>query len=91
MAKGILNHINKIFFKNLRSRWGSCSERSNINISTGLLFAPEDVLEYICIHELAHLIEQNHSSRFWQLVEKAMPDYREKEKWLNENGGKCGF
>ena len=83
--------VNKIFFKNHKSKWGSCSENGNINISTRLLFAPDNVLEYICIHELAHLIEHNHSNMFWALVEKAMPDYKEKEKWLKEQGGDIKF
>ncbi len=83
--------INRVFFKNIKSRWGSCSEAGNINISTRLLFAPDNVLESVCIHELAHLIEQNHSERFWALVEKAMPDYKEAHGWLKENGGSCGF
>lgn len=83
--------INKVFFKNHQSMWGSCSANGNINISTRLLFAPDHILEYICIHELAHLIEHNHSDRFWVLVENAMPDYKEKEKWLKENGENVGF
>ncbi|MEK6903694.1 MAG: SprT family zinc-dependent metalloprotease [Nanoarchaeota archaeon] len=83
--------ISRIFFKNTASRWGSCSDKGNINISTRLLFAPADVLEYVCIHELAHLIEQNHSEKFWKLVEKAMPDYKEKIRWLKENSKSCVF
>lgn len=83
--------INKIFFKNHQSKWGSCSANGNINISTRLLFAPDDILDYICIHELAHLIEHNHSNRFWALVEKAMPEYKEKEKWLKEQGNDVRF
>jgi predicted metal-dependent hydrolase len=79
-------NVNNICFKNQKSRWGSCSKKSNINISTRLIFAPEEVLEYVCIHELAHLIEFNHSERFWSLVEKVMPDYKEKEEWLKKNG-----
>ena len=78
--------INNICFKNHKSKWGSCSHKGNINISTRLLFAPDEVLEYVCIHELAHLIEHNHSKRFWALVEKAVPDYKEKQKWLKEKG-----
>jgi predicted metal-dependent hydrolase len=81
--------INKVHFKNHKSKWGSCSHKGNINISTRLLFTPEDVFDYVCIHELAHLIEHNHSKRFWTLVEKAMPDYKEKQKWLKENGDVC--
>jgi len=83
--------LNKIFFKHNKSNWGSCSGRGNINISTRLLFAPEDVLEYVCVHELAHLIEHGHSERFWALVGKAMPEYEEKINWLKENGNKCRF
>ncbi len=83
--------LNKIFFKNITSRWGSCSEAGNINISTRLLFAPQEVLEAVCVHELAHLIEQNHSEHFWALVEKAMPNYKEAHGWLKENGGSCSF
>lgn len=79
-------NVNKIFFKNQKSRWGSCSEKGNINISTRLLFAPDDVLAYVCVHELAHLLEFNHSDWFWSLVEKAMPNYKEKEEWLKQNG-----
>ncbi len=81
--------INKISLKNNSSKWGSCSARDNINISTRLLLAPEDVIDYVCIHELAHLKEKNHSKNFWKLVENAMPDYKEKKKWLRENGHKC--
>lgn len=85
------SHFNAKFkdvrWKKQLSQWGSCSENKYINISYRLLFAPQDVLEYVCIHELAHLIEFNHSKRFWKLVSSAMPDYEEKEKWLKENGG----
>ena len=92
--KGRIDELNKmhfnqplgrIFFKHNKSNWGSCSTLGNINISTRLLFAPKDVLEYVCAHELAHLIERNHSERFWRLVEKAVPDYKGKIKWLKEN------
>ncbi len=83
--------LNKIFFKHNKSNWGSCSSAGNINISTRLLFAPDDVLEYVCVHELAHLIELNHSKNFWRLVEKAIPDYKKKIKWLKENGDKYRF
>lgn len=83
--------INKIFLRNTSSKWGSCSENNNISISTRLLFAPDDVLTYVCIHELAHLVEHNHSPQFWKLVEKAMPNYKENIKWLKENGYECRF
>ena len=84
-------NINRIVFKNNKYNWGSCSEKGNINISTRLLFAPDDILEYVCIHELAHLIELNHSKKFWSIVEKVMPDYKDKENWLKAYGTKCYF
>ena len=83
--------IGKIFFKNNKSNWGSCSRTNNINISTRLLFAPDEVLEYVCIHELAHLIEHNHSENYWALVRKVMPDYKTKEIWLKEKKDLCRF
>lgn len=92
-----LNHlyfqkpVKSVNLKFNRSNWGSCSTKSNINLSTCLLFAPEDVIDYVIIHELAHLVEMNHSHRFWALVENAMPDYKEKEKWLKENWQMCVF
>lgn len=83
--------IKGIRFKNTSSRWGSCSNTGNLNFSTRLLFAPAEVIDYVIIHELAHLIEMNHSDRFWALVEKAMPGYEMQEKWLKKNGAGLGF
>ncbi len=73
------------------SRWGSCSSKGSINLSTRLLFAPQTVIDYVIIHELAHLLEPNHSPGFWKLVKQAMPNYKEQEKWLKENGHLCDF
>ncbi len=92
-----LNHqffkkpIKSINFKYNHSNWGSCSSTGNLNFSSRLLFAPEEVQDYVIIHELAHLIELNHSDRFWKLVSDAMPDYAQKEKWLKVNGHICRF
>ena len=83
--------ITSVNFKYNTSNWGSCSSKGNLNLSTRLLFAPDDVIDYVIIHELAHLIELNHSDRFWKLVYDAMPDYKDKEKWLKDNGNKCNF
>ena len=89
----------KCFHKNVKSvnlkyntsNWGSCSSANNVNLSTRLLFAPKDVIDYVIIHELAHLYEMNHSKKFWDIVSQVMPNYKEKEKWLNENGKLCDF
>ena len=84
-------NVESISFKNNHSNWGSCSSKSNLNFSTRLLFTPDDVQDYVIIHELAHLTEMNHSDRFWKLVEQAMPDYAEKEKWLKKHSNECRF
>jgi predicted metal-dependent hydrolase len=95
-----VHELNRLFFQKTikqvrlkynRSNWGSCSTKGNVNLSTRLLFAPDSVIDYVIIHELAHLIEMNHSARFWRIVQQAMPDYKRKEKWLKEHGAKCDF
>lgn len=83
--------ITSVNLKYNHSNWGSCSSRSNVNLSTRLLFAPEEVQDYVILHELAHLVELNHSNRFWALVEQHMPDYPEKERWLKVNRAACDF
>ena len=95
-----LLELNRLYFnkeiKNFRlkythSVWGSCSRKGNINISTRLLFAPPDTIDYVLIHELAHLIHPNHSAHFWNEVARCMPDYKRHEKWLKQHGAKCDF
>lgn len=83
--------INGIRIKLNQSNWGSCSTKGNINLSSRLLFAPTEVIDYVIVHELAHLIEMNHSPRFWKVVEDVMPDYQLKEKWLKQHGHLCQF
>jgi predicted metal-dependent hydrolase len=89
--KTVNKPIAGIQLKYNHSNWGSCSGKNNINLSTRLLFAPKEVQDYVIVHELAHLAEPNHSDRFWAVVEKFMPDYREKEKWLKVNRSLCDF
>jgi len=84
-------HIQSINLKYNHSNWGSCSARNNVNLSTRLLFAPVEVQDYVILHELAHLVELNHSDRFWALVAQHMPDYEEKERWLKKNRHQCDF
>lgn len=84
-------HIESINLKYNHSNWGSCSARNNVNLSTRLLFAPKEVQDYVILHELAHLVELNHSDRFWALVAQHMPDYKEKERWLKKNRHLCDF
>ena len=67
------------------------TSKRNINLSSRLLFAPRDVLDYVIIHELSHLKEMNHSPRFWKIVENVMPNYLEKERWLTNFGNTLRF
>ena len=80
--------ITKVSFQYTKSRWGSCSSRGELKLSTRLLLAPSQVLNYVIIHELAHLIHMNHSYAFWGLVREADPLYKEKTKWLKAYGHK---
>ena len=68
--------IKKIFIKNHKSRWGSCSEKGNLNFNYKLVFLPSDIADYIIVHELCHIAEFNHSPRFWRLVERAVPHHK---------------
>ena len=84
-------NIKSVSLKYNATNWGSCSSMDNINLSTRLLFAPPEVVDYVIVHELAHLVEMNHSDRFWAVVGRVMPDYEVKEKWLKKNGALCDF
>ena len=81
--------LNGLRMKNNTTNWGSCSNKGNINISVRLLLAPRAVVEYVLIHELAHLQQQNHSAKYWALVAKACPNYERHEKWLKSNAKNC--
>jgi predicted metal-dependent hydrolase len=82
---------NALNFRNQKSRWGSCTSKGSIQINWRLIGAPVEVIDYILIHELAHLRHMNHSSEFWKLVEKHCPEYPVSEKWLNENHALLDF
>lgn len=69
-----------------KTRWGSCAYDNAIRYSFRLLYAPKDVIEYIVVHELAHTLHKDHSPAFWAEVEKYLPDYKAKRKWLEVHG-----
>jgi predicted metal-dependent hydrolase len=76
----------KILIKNLKSRWGSATFKGTVNLNVNLVKAPIGVIEYVVLHEMGHLVEKNHSPKFWKLVEDHMFDYVEKKDWLKING-----
>lgn len=76
----------KITLRDTRSRWGSCSSRGGLSFSWRLIMAPPFVLDYLAAHEVSHLVEMNHSHRFWRLVADICPDWEAAEQWLKRNG-----
>lgn len=76
----------KISVKDTTSRWGSCTEDGRLSFSWRLVCAPPDVLNYVAAHECAHLLEMNHSKRFWAHVGRCMPDWKLYRHWLDKHG-----
>lgn len=72
--------IGKIRIKHNITNWGSCSSKNNINLNFTLLFMPQELLDYVIIHELAHTKVRNHSQKFWQIVEQILSDYKQRKK-----------
>jgi predicted metal-dependent hydrolase len=70
-----------------RKRWGSCGSKGTLNFSWRLIMAPMEVIDYVIVHELAHIGQLNHSPAYWRKVADILPDYKKREKWLKENGG----
>ena len=77
-----------IKIKDYRSRWGSCSFKGDISYNWKIIFAPIEVIEYLIIHELSHLIFFNHSKEFWLKVEEFQPNFKNYRKWLKNNSYK---
>ena len=74
---------------NAQTRWGSCSEKTGIRISWRLIHAPLWLIDYVVVHELAHLVEMNHSKRFWAVVERLCPEYRAARDELKRLAATC--
>ena len=86
-AIGEIGSVNRIVIRNQKTRWGSCSSKRNLNFNWRLVMAPQEILDYIVVHELCHLAYLDHSRQFWQLVEVILPDYMQRRNWLRVNGG----
>ncbi|MDQ0203989.1 M48 family metallopeptidase [Pectinatus haikarae] len=75
-----------ITIRDQKSRWGSCSARHNINYNWRIMMAPPAIIDYLVIHETAHLLQMNHSASFWQIVKKYDPSFEAHRLWLKQNG-----
>ena len=78
--------VARVAIRNQRSRWGSCSTSGIITLNFRLVQMPPWVSDYVLLHELMHLRQQNHSRRYWRLVEQVCPDFRAAEQWLRVEG-----
>ena len=81
-------NVNSVMIRNQRTRWGSCSSSGTLSFNLKLATAPQEVIDYVVLHELMHLREPNHSKRFWRLVEQECPDYRRHRLWLKQAEGR---
>ncbi len=86
MADSLGTQVRGIAVRDTRSRWGSCSSKGRLSFSWRLILTPEPVLNYVVAHEVAHLHEMNHSSRFWTLVGRLVPDAAPSRAWLRSHG-----
>lgn len=75
-----------ILIKDHKSKWGSCTYDNRLNFNYRLIMAPEEVLEYVVVHELCHMVFKNHSKEYWDFVKNIMPNYKINHDWLKENG-----
>jgi predicted metal-dependent hydrolase len=77
--------VHRIYVRDQKTKWGSCSSKSNISLNWRLILCPEPVIDYLIIHECCHLVHMNHSKKFWNLVAQYCPDYQQHDFWLKEN------
>ncbi|MEO1784967.1 SprT family zinc-dependent metalloprotease [Thermodesulfobium sp. 4217-1] len=78
--------FNKLRISSAKTNWGSCSYKNTLSLSWRLIMAPIDIIDYVVVHEIIHIIIKNHSKEFWSKVEGLVPNYKEKRKWLKEFG-----
>jgi predicted metal-dependent hydrolase len=81
--------ISRLTLRDNTSTWGSCSRKGLITLNLRLLFMPEEILDYVIVHELAHTKYMSHGKRFWGLVARVLPDYEKRKGWLRDHGWGC--
>ncbi len=77
---------NRVTIRGQKTRWGSCSSKGNLSFNWRLMMAPAEVVDYVIVHELCHLIHPNHAKSFWNQVSAILPDYKSHQVWLKKNG-----
>lgn len=85
-AKNMGVEFNKVLISDLKYRWGSCTPKDNLNFNWRLIKAPMFVIDYVIVHELAHLMESNHTAQFWNIIEAQLPGSQKAKDWLKEHG-----
>jgi hypothetical protein len=85
LAARIGHKVARVSVRDTRSRWASCSSTGNLSFSWRLVFAPQDVMDYVVAHEVAHLAEMNHGPRFWRLVDTLAPGNARPRAWLDRH------
>ena len=77
-------HFKKVTIRNQKTRWGSCSQKNNINLNINLIQIPQDLMDYVIVHELVHTVVKNHSYKFWNLLDQYIPNSRHVDKELKK-------
>lgn len=85
-AKLLSVSFEDVRIKDQKSRWGSCSSKGNLNFNFRIIMAPNDVCNYVVMHELCHLVYMDHSKNFWNLLQSICPDYKSHKMWLKQQG-----
>lgn len=85
-AANVGRRVRRVVVRSQRSRWGSCGANGHLSFNWRLILAPDTVLDYVVAHEVAHLLEMNHSPAFWRVVRRLTPDMEPAREWLNRKG-----
>lgn len=83
---GVMDRLQQIRFRRTKSKWGHCTSQGNLQFNWQIMGAPPEIIDYLICHEVAHLLEHNHSQRFWALVEQLCPLYQQHRAWLKHQG-----
>jgi predicted metal-dependent hydrolase len=86
LAPQVGAHPSQVEIKSFKARWGSCSTTGVVQFNWRIMLAPTQMVEYVVVHELCHLLQHNHSKAYWREVERMMPDYPECREWFKTNG-----